>query len=199
MGCIYHPDLDSIACCDHCNAELCESCAIRVEDGRTFCHRCILALSLEDVRSETTMKERADEDRRVGLQEKWRPSYIQSVLAVGAVVVLVLIALRFYWSQTELRPQIILDVTAPVELLAGLQEALALYSVEHGNRYPDSLYELIPGYLPDVGENSAALRYLDYNLDEHEGYRLRMKPGSPLSGENLIATALDIHPVQREK
>ena len=193
MGCVYHPDIDSIAYCDQCEAELCESCTVRVEDGRTVCHRCMLALSINDVKSETTIREQEEEDRRVGLQKKWRPSYIVSVLTIGLVLVLVLVGLRFYWDRTELRSARTLDVNNPVELLAEFQAILARYSVANGNSYPDSLQELIPRYLNDAAENIGVLRYLEYNLNAREGYLLRIKPGSPISGENLIATAQDIY------
>jgi hypothetical protein len=159
----------------------------------------MLAISLEDVKSETTMREQEEEDRRVGLKKKWRPTYLTFVLAVGLAGIIVLLALKFYWSQTETRPQIVLDISAPVELLAALQGALTHYSVDHGNSYPDSLYELIPIYLPDLGGNRMVLRYLEYSLDERKGYVLRIKTGSPLSGENLLATGLDIFPVEKEK
>jgi hypothetical protein len=92
-----------------------------------------------------------------------------------------------------------LDVTDPVELLAEFQEILAHYSVANGNRYPDSLHELLPRYLNDAEENLRVLRYLDYNLNEREGYLLRIKPGSAISGENLIATAQDIYTVSKGK
>jgi hypothetical protein len=199
MSCVYHPNRDNIAFCDHCKAALCESCTIRLEDGRTLCHRCMLAVSIEEVKDETTLREQEEEDRLVGLQKKWRPSYIHVVLAVGLAGILILLALRLYWIQTESRPRVILDSSAPVELLAALQGALAHYAVDHGNSFPDSLYELIPLYLPDIGENRAALRYLAYTLDEKNGYLLRIKSDSPLSGENLLATKLDIYPIQTEE
>jgi hypothetical protein len=154
----------------------------------------MLALSLNDVKSETTIREQEEEDRRVGLQKKWRPSYIVSVLTIGLVLVLVLVGLRFYWDRTELRSARTLDLNNPVELLAEFQAILARYSVANGNSYPDSLQELIPRYLNDAAENIGVLRYLEYNLNAREGYLLRIKPGSPISGENLIATAQDIYP-----
>ena len=159
----------------------------------------MLAVSIEEVKSETTLREQEEEDRLVGLQEKWRLTYIHLVLAVGLAGILILLALRLYWSQTESRPQVILDISAPVELLAALQGTLAHYAVDHGNRYPDSLYELIPVYLPDLGKNRTALLYLEYNLDEMNGYLLRIKSDSPLSGEDLVASKLDIYPVHTEK
>ena len=91
MSCVYHPDRDWYAVCAHCDADLCESCTINVENGGTVCHRCMLALSLEDVKSETTLKEQEEEDRRVGLKEGWRPTYIQLVLAAAAVIILILL------------------------------------------------------------------------------------------------------------
>jgi hypothetical protein len=154
----------------------------------------MLALSLNDVKSETTIREQEEEDRRVGLQKKWRPSYIVSVLTIGLVLVLVLVGLRFYWDRTELRSARTLDLNNPVELLAEFQAILARYSVANGNSYPDSLQELIPRYLNDAAENIGVLRYLEYNLNAREGYLLRIKPESPISGENLIATAQDIYP-----
>jgi hypothetical protein len=159
----------------------------------------MLALSLNDVKSETTMREQEEEDLRVGLHKKWRPTYIESVLAIGLVLVLGLVGLRFYWDRTELKSAITLDATDPVELLAEFQAILGHYSVANGNRYPDSLHELLPRYLNDAAENLRVLRYLDYNLNEREGYLLRVKPGSPISGENLIATAQDIYSVRKGK
>jgi hypothetical protein len=158
----------------------------------------MLAVSLEDVKSETSLKEEEEEDRRVGVKHRKRFTYIQSVLVVGAVLILILTALRLHWSQTEFRPQTVLQTTASVELLAVLQQALAHYAAEHGNRYPDGIYDLIPNYLPNVAENRRILDYISYSLDESEGYRLQIKPGSPLSDETLVATALGIQPVQRE-
>jgi predicted negative regulator of RcsB-dependent stress response len=85
----------------------------------------MLALSLSDVKSETTMREQEEEDQHVGLHKKWRPTYIESVLAIGLVLVLGLVGLRFYWDRTELKSAITLDVTDPVELLAEFQAILA--------------------------------------------------------------------------
>ena len=196
MSCVYHPDRESMAFCDHCEAALCESCAIRIKDHRSLCHRCMLALSLDDVESETASRKEEEEDRRVGVQKKWRPTYIHFVLAIGLAGILILLTLRWYWSQSEARPEAVLDMKGPVELLAALQETLADYAAAHGNSYPDSLYDLVPTYLPDLGKNRTALQYIEYNLDEKNGYLMRIKAGSPLAGENLVATKLDIYPTQ---
>ena len=199
MGCAYHPDQDSVAHCDHCEADLCRSCVINVEGRGTFCHRCMLALSVEEVKSETSRREQAEEDARVGLQKKWRPTYIQLVLTIGALLLLAFVGLQLHLSQRETKPKIILDPTQPVELLAGVQAALDDYFLAQGNRYPDSLYDLFPGFLLEGGENRKALRYLLYNPAKSEGYLLRIKPGSPISGEELVATTQGIRPIEKEE
>ena len=199
MGCTYHPDRDSVAQCDHCEADLCTSCEVQVESRGTFCHRCMLALSVEEVKSETTRREQDEEDARVGLQKKWRPTYIQWTLSIGALLLLALVGLQLHWSETEVKPKIILDPNQPVELLAGVQAALEDYFLVQGNQYPDSLYDLFPSFLSEEGENRRALRHLNYSPAEREGYLLRIKPGSLTSGEELVATTLGIRPVEEEE
>ena len=199
MGCIYHPDRDSAARCEHCEADLCSSCTILVEDGRKLCHRCLLALSLKEVSNETNRLDQAQNDRRVGVHAKWRPNYSQLVLSIGTVLVIVLLGMYFHWNQTELKPKIILDPTQPVELLAGVQAALDHYFVTHGCRFPDSLHTLFPDFLSDQGENRRALRYLVYRPAKSEGYLIRIKPDSFVSGEDLIATTKGIRPVEEEQ
>ena len=199
MGCVYHPDQESVAHCDHCEADLCKSCLIKVERRGIFCHRCMLALSVEEVKSETTRREQAEEDVRVGLQKKWRPTYIQWLLTIGVLLLLPLVGLQLHWSQTEEKPKIILDPTQPVELLAGVQAALDDYFLAQGNRYPDTLYDLFPGFLSERGENRRALRHLLYNPAKGEGYLLRIKPGSLISGEELVATTQGIRPIEEEE
>ncbi len=199
MSCVYHPHLDSVKFCDQCQADLCDGCAIRVETGRTLCHRCIVALSADDVEAEESNRALEKEARRLGLEKKWRPTYIQVVLTIGAVLLLMILGLHLHWSQTERQPLILLNPAKPLDVLASLQLALARYAVTHYEQYPDNLFELLPDILPDKGQNRRVLRFLDYRLDAREGYRLRIKPGSPMSGQNLVATVNGIRPVGERK
>jgi len=86
-----------------------------------------------------------------------------------------------------------------VELLAGVQAALDDYFLAQGNSYPDSLYDLFPSFLSEKGENRRALRHLLYNPAKREGYLLRIKPGSLISGEELVATSQGIRPIEEEE
>jgi hypothetical protein len=195
MGCVYHPHLDTVKFCEQCEADLCDNCAIRVEDGRTLCHRCIVALSAEDVETEESNRKLSAEARRLGLAKKWRPTYIQVVVTIWVVLLIMLLGLHLHWSQIERQPLMLLNPAKPIEVLASLQLALLRYAVTHGERYPDNLYDLLPDILPDKGRNRGVLRSVYYRLDDSEGYRLQIKAGAPMSGQNLVATANGIRPI----
>jgi hypothetical protein len=194
MGCVYHPHRLAVAVCESCEADLCQSCAIRLEDGRILCHRCIVALSLRDVKDEAIRRRLHKEARRLGLERKWRPTYVQAVLALGALLVLMLVGLRLYWNEPVPQREILLEPSGPMSVLGNVQAALEHYALVHDGRYPDSLYALVPQYLDGAARNRRALRHLSYTLDEREGYVLRIEPDAPFPGSELVATPRGIRP-----
>ncbi|UCG11566.1 MAG: hypothetical protein JSU72_13650 [Deltaproteobacteria bacterium] len=194
MDCVYHPSHDASGICEQCRADLCRSCTIQCDDGRTLCHRCMLALSVEQVKNETTERQLSHEARRLGLGGKWRPAYLQIVITMGTVLAVLLISFYLLGAQPEPPPEIVLDPANPVELLASLQAALELYAAAHEGQYPKNLYDLIGNSLADTPLNRRALRDLSYKRDQSEGYRLQVKSSASVSGEGLVATADDMHP-----
>ncbi len=192
MRCVYHPHNDAAKSCEHCQADLCESCAVSLDNGRIHCHRCMLALSLYDVKNETTKRREQEKAQRLGLKKRWRPSYLQALLTVGGVLALVLVGLRIHWDQPVHRPRVVLDTNHPMRLLSQLQLAIARYSAAHKDRYPDSLYDLLPDFLADTGQNRRVLRNSYYGLDVRDGYVLRIRSNAPFPGKELVATANDI-------
>jgi hypothetical protein len=192
MGCVYHPNNDAAKACEQCQADLCESCAISLDNGRIHCHRCMLALSLYDVKNESTKLREQEKTKRLGLEKRWRPSYLQALLTVGGVLALLLVGLQIHWNQPVHRPRVVLDTNHPMRLLSQLQLAIAQYSAAHKDRYPDSLYDLLPDFLADTGQNRKVLRNSSYGLDERNGYVLRIKSNAPFPGKELVATANDI-------
>ena len=195
MGCIYHPDYDATEICDQCGVDLCSSCAIHMEDRRTLCHRCMLALSLQDVKSETTRLKQAKQSQRLGLDKGWRPTYLQVLFMVGGVLASLFVGLYFYWGQPVQRPQVVLDSSRPMGLLTELQYALTRYGAAHQDRYPDSLYDLLPDFLTDTERNRKVLHNMVYGLDAREGYVLRIKENAPFPGKELEATTKGIRVV----
>ena len=196
MGCIYHPDYDATEFCEQCRSDLCSNCVVHMEDGRTICHRCMLALSLHEVKSETARLKQAKQARRLGLEKGWRPSYLQVLLMVGGVLATLFVGLSFYWGQPVQRPQVVLDPAKPMSLLTELQYALARYGAAHQDHYPDSLYDLLPDFLADTEQNRKVLSNLIYGLDRREGYVLRMKENAPFPGKELVTTTKSIRAVE---
>jgi hypothetical protein len=168
-----------------------------LEDGRVFCHRCILTISAQEGRTEHKERELKEEARRAGLERKWKPTYLQVVLTVGAVLLATMLGLRFYWSRAEVPPpQIHLNPSEPLELLADLQLALGDYAAEHEDSYPATLSALIPEQLADTVENRKVLEVLTYELGKDSGYRLQVKKGAQMSGQGLVATSEGIEPTE---
>ena len=146
----------------------------------------------EDARSETIKRQIRREAKRLSLSKRWRPTYLQAVLLVGAMLALLLFGLRIYWSKPIKRPQINLNAANSMRLLTNLQFSLEQYATAHGDRYPDNLYDLLPDFLANTEQNRYVLRMLDYRLSQPEDYVLRIKENAPFSGKKLVATAEEI-------
>ena len=69
--------------------------------------------------------------------------------------------------------------------------AIKRYALYEGNRYPEQLTDLIPGYLPMRQDETSHLESLSYQRDTKAGYRLslaRAKPGEM----NIVLTATGV-------
>jgi hypothetical protein len=187
MGCVYHPDRPETARCYKCKADLCSTCAMELAGGRIICHRCLVAVSLGKVKSETNRQRRARPPRRFSLSRLWPPSYLQALLVSGALAVLVLLGLQLFWGRSLPRRRIVLRPERPAQVLTDLQFVLEQYAAAHGEQFPETLFQLIPRYLPDVSETRGSLRALQYRLDRSTGYRVRFK-GEPNLMEGVEVT-----------
>ncbi|MFC1532526.1 hypothetical protein ACFL7M_04045 [Thermodesulfobacteriota bacterium] len=103
-----------------------------------------------------------------------------------------LFGLRIYWSKPIKRPQTNLNADNQIRLLTNLQFSLERYATAHGDRYPENLYDLLPDFLAETEQNRYVLSMLDYELDQPEGYMLKIKKNAPFSGKKLVATAEEI-------
>lgn len=193
MGCLYHPDRQETVRCYKCRADLCASCVVQLKGGRFICHRCLVAVSVEDVKSETEQRPLTRPFGRFSLRRLWSPSWFQALLLFGGVAVLILVGLQFAWSPTFSRRQIALDPENPVQVLMSLQFALEQYAVGHGERYPETLIHLVPLYLPDTAENRSSLMVVHYKLDRRAGYRLQIKGEALPSAQGLMVTRDGFH------
>jgi hypothetical protein len=185
MGCLYHPDRPETARCYKCKADLCSTCAMLLPRGRIICHRCLVAVSLRDVKSKRQRRPRLP--RRFSPSRLWPPSYLQALLVSGALAVLLLLGLQLFWGQSLPRRRIILRPEGPAAILFDLQFALEQYAAAHGAQYPESLFQLFPLYLTDVSATRRSLRAVAYRLDASTGYSLRLK-GETGPMEGLVVT-----------
>ena len=153
-----------------------------------ICHRCLVAVSLQEVRSETDQRRPSRPEGRFSLRRLWPPTPRLALLLSGGVLVLVLLGLQFAWNASLPLRQISLDPERPVQVLTNLQFVLERYAVGHDDRYPETLFQLFPSYIPDTSENRRALRVVDYRLDQRSGYRLQLKSQPPQSAQGLMVT-----------
>jgi CRP-like cAMP-binding protein len=154
---------------------------------------------LPDRRTDTGEHQRYLESELYDQGKSQRSRYLRVFLPIAAAFLLILfgVQLLLLEGKPQPRPQITLNASNPTELLTNLQTALEEYAAVHNESYPESLDDLLPEFLADTAQNHSALKSLVYNLDERDGYRVRMKRGGPVSGEELVATSGDIF-VQKE-
>ena len=153
-----------------------------------ICHRCLVAVSLQEVRSETDQRRPGQPAGRFSLRRLWPPTSRQALLLAVGVLVLALLGLQLAWKASLLHRRISLDPERPVQVLVNLQFALERYAVGHGDQYPEMLLQLLPLYIPDTSENRRALKVVDYRVDQRSGYRLQVKGETPSSAPGLMAT-----------
>jgi len=161
---------------------------MQVKGGRMICHRCLVAVSLQEVRGETEQRHPSRPVGRFSLRRLWPPTPRPALLLSGGVLALVLLGLHFAWNTSLPLRQISLDPDRPAEALMNLQFALERYAVGHSDQYPEALVQLFPRYIPDTSENRRALRVVDYRVDRTSGYRLQIKGQTPPSPESLVVT-----------
>lgn len=161
---------------------------MELEGGRIICHRCLVAVSLQEVKSETDQRRLGQPVGRFSPRRLWPPTPRRALLLFGVALVLLLLGLQFAWNAFLPRRQISLDAERPVQVLVHIQFALDQYAVGHGDQYPETLLQLLPFYIPDTSENRRALRVVDYRVDQRSGYRLQIKGQTSPSAQGLVVT-----------
>ncbi len=154
---------------------------------------------LPDRRTDTGEHQRYLESELYDQGKPQRSRYLRVFLPIAVALLLMLFSVQLLLleGKPQPRPQITLNASNPTELLTNLQTALEEYAAVHNESYPESLDDLLPEFLADTAQIHSVLKSLVYNLDERDGYRVRIKHGGPISGEELVATSGDIY-VQKE-
>ena len=150
---------------------------------------------LPDRRTDTDEHQRYLESELYDQGKPQRSRCLRVFLPIAAALLLMLFSVQLLLleGKPQPRPQITLNASNPTELLTNLQTALEEYAAVHKESYPESLDDLLPEFLADTAQNHSVLKSLVYNLDERDGYRVRIKRGGPIAGEELVATSGDIY------
>ncbi len=174
MQCKYHPDRKATHICSSCNAPLCEDCAEEINPGVYSCFQCAMLHSVSAVGNGLTEKQAKAVEKKAKKKKKWGP--FQYFLTVSSTLILVMWAVIIFGGQkAPEKSGIVMEKgKANRVLLFLIDGALKRYAHYEGNRYPDTLTDLVPKYLQIKKENIPLLKRLSYIKNPKIGYELSL-------------------------
>jgi hypothetical protein len=180
MQCKYHPDRVAEVFCTSCNAPLCTECAEETTTGQFYCYECAMLHSVSE--AGTSIRDKREKKR--GAKRGWGP--FRYFVVLSCVLILVMWGVIIFGGKKP--PARTAEFAKKGRVLLFMVDgAIKRYALYEGNRYPEKLADLIPGYLPLRDDEASHLEDLSYRLDPRAGYRLslaRVKPGEM----NIILT-----------
>jgi len=187
MQCKYHPDRVAELFCTSCNGPLCPECAEETPTGQFYCYECAMLHSVSEVG--TSIKDKREKgERKRGAKRRWGP--FRYFVVLSSVLILVMWGVIIFGGKKPPAPTAEFAKKGRV-LLFMVDGAIKRYALYEGNRYPERLADLIPGYLPLRDEEASHLEGLSYQRDPTAGYRLslaRVKPGEM----NIVLTGAGV-------
>lgn len=174
--------------CASCNCPLCKQCAEQSSTGETYCYECAMLHSVSEVGTTIRDKRQKGEEKRREKKKKWGP--FRYFVALSCVLIVVMWAIIIFGGK-KAPPRSTEFAKKGRVLLFMVDGAVKRYALSEGNRYPEHLTDLIPGYLPLREGEASHLETLSYRKDTKAGYRLslaRVKPGQM----NIILTATGV-------
>lgn len=186
MQCRYHPDRAARHFCSTCHAPLCDECAEELKPGVYTCFQCAMVRQISEGGSKLSEKRsRAQGKKRA---KKW--GAFQYFLVVSSVLIIVMWGVILFGGQPAPASKVSLSKGGRV-LLFMVDGAIKRYAHYEGNKYPDSLLDLIPKYLAFKETERTYLNQLLYKKDPVKGYKLSLRHYK--KGEmNLVLTAMGI-------
>jgi len=187
MQCKHHPDRVAEVFCTSCNGPLCRECAEETSTGEFYCYECAMLHSVAEIGTSIRDKRKKEEERRE-TKRRWGP--FRYFVVLSCVLILVMWGIIIFGGK---RPPARTTEFAKKGrvLLFMVDGAIKRYALYEGNRYPEQLTDLIPGYLPMRQDEASHLEKLSYRTDTKAGYRLslaRAKPGEM----NIVLTATGV-------
>ncbi|MBW1705784.1 MAG: B-box zinc finger protein [Deltaproteobacteria bacterium] len=187
MQCKHHPDRKATHICSSCNAPLCEDCAEEIRVGVYSCFQCAMLHSVSAVGTGLTEKQAKAVEKRAKKKKKWGP--FQYFLTVSSTLILVMwMVIIFGGQKAPEKSGVVLERGKANRVLLFLVDgALKRYAHYEGNRYPDTLTDLVPQYLQMRKDQTQILGRLSYIKVPGTGYELSI--ANPRTGDmSLILT-----------
>jgi hypothetical protein len=172
MQCKYHPDRKAKHICSSCNAPLCEDCAEEIKPGVYSCFQCAMLHSVSAVGTGLTEKQAKAVEKRAKMKKKWGPFHF--FLTVSSTLILVMWAVIIFGGQkAPEKSGVVLEKGKANRVLLFLVDgAIKRYAHYEGNRYPETLNDLVPKYLQMRKDQTHILERLSYIKNPRTGYEL---------------------------
>ena len=172
MQCKHHSDRKATHICSNCNAPLCEDCAEEIGQGVYTCFQCAMLHSVSAVGSGLTEKRDRAIEKKVKKKKKWGP--FQYFLTVSSTLILVMWAVIIFGGQkAPEKTGVVLERGKANRVLLFLVDgALKRYAHYEGNRYPETLIDLVPNYVRMRKDQTHLLKRLSYVKKPRTGYEL---------------------------
>jgi hypothetical protein len=170
MQCKNHPDVKAEHFCASCNAPICRECAEEVKPGVYSCFHCAMLQSVSQVGTSLEEKRKKSTDKKKK-SKPWGPFHY--FLGVSSVLIVVMWGVIIFGGQQAPQREAGFAKKGRV-LLFMVNGALKRYAHYEGDRYPQTLSELVPKYLSLAENERHYLKDLSYQTDPKMGYRLSL-------------------------
>jgi hypothetical protein len=187
MQCKYHTGRKATHICSSCNAPLCEDCAEEIKPGAYSCFQCAMLHSVSAVGTGLTEKQAKAVEKRAKKKKKWGPFHY--FLTVSSTLILVMwMVIIFGGQKPPEKNGIVMEKGKANRVLLFLVDgALKRYAHYEGNKYPETLKDLVPKYLQMREDQTHILKRLSYIRNSRIGYELSVE-GAVKGDMDLILT-----------
>ncbi len=189
MKCKNHPNREAVHFCESCGVPLCEECTEEPIPGHFFCFQCAMLQAVSGVG--TSLKDRRQKvtEKKIAKKREWGPFHYFVILS--SVLIAVMWGVIIFGGPEEAPGNKIDYANQERVFLFMVNSSIKRYHFYEDNRYPETLTELVPKYLPMDKADLPELTRLAYRKDAISGYALSL--ANPEPGEmNIIISPAGI-------
>jgi B-box zinc finger len=188
MKCTNHPNREAMHFCASCGIPLCDDCVEEPKPGQFFCFQCAMVQAVSGVGTSLKDKHSKHVEQELEKKKPWGP--FQYFVVLSSVLIVVMWGVILFGGQKA--PGSKIDFSQnPRIFLFMVDSSIKRYAHFEGNKYPETIMDIIPKYLSLSDKDLIHLKMLSYHKDPNEGYRLSFT--NPKPGEmNIIISSKGI-------